>query len=101
MDERQERACVIRWLTHLVQTCRTCDAEMVADVLGYRSAGELQAKAQHIIKRAGGEGAVMDETCGTCRFFVVNEDWETVCDKSRTLVDEDTEACPRHTEVSE
>ena len=43
----------------------------------------------------------MDETCGTCRFFVVNEDWETICDKSRTLVDEDTEACPRHTEVSE
>ena len=49
MDEKQERACVIRWLTHLVQTCSMCDAEMVADVLGYRTAGELQSKAQHII----------------------------------------------------
>ena len=56
MDEKQERACVIRWLTHLVQTCRTCDAEMVADVLGCRTAGELQAKAQLIINELAERG---------------------------------------------
>lgn len=56
MDEKQERACVIRWLTHLVQTCSTRDAEMVADVLGYRTAGELQAKAQHMINELAERG---------------------------------------------
>lgn len=46
-------------------------------------------------------GTVMAETCGSCRFFVADEDFGTVCRKSRTAVDEDSEACPRYTEVSE
>lgn len=49
----------------------------------------------------GREWAMMAKTCGTCRFFVVDEDWGTVCRKSRTDVDEDSETCPRYTEVSE
>lgn len=57
MDERQVRECVIRWLTHLAQTCSTIDADMVADVLGLSSGGELQSKAQRIINELAERGA--------------------------------------------
>ena len=56
MDEKQERACIIRWLTHLVRMCSACDAEIVVDVLGYRSYGELQSKAQRIIRELAERG---------------------------------------------
>ena len=49
MDEKQMRAAVIRWLNHLVHSCNTCDVEMVADVLGLRSSGELRSMAQHMV----------------------------------------------------
>lgn len=49
MDDKQMRKAVIRWLNHLVHSCNACDVEMVADVLGLHSSGELRSMAQHII----------------------------------------------------
>lgn len=56
MDEKQKRAAVIRWLTFLVQDCRECDAEMVADVLGIRNSGELRSMAQRMIHELAERG---------------------------------------------
>ena len=49
MDEKQVRRCVIRWLTHLVQSCYTADADMVAMVLGIGECGDLRSAAQSLI----------------------------------------------------
>lgn len=49
MDEKQMRSAVIRWLNFLVHNCRECDVQMVSDVLGLRSSGELRSIAQHMI----------------------------------------------------
>ena len=49
MDEKQVRRCVIRWLTHLVQSCYTADADMVAMVLGIGGCGDLRSAAQSLI----------------------------------------------------
>lgn len=49
MDEKQVRKCVIRWLSHLVQDCRTSDADMVAMVLGIGDCGDLRSAAHRLI----------------------------------------------------
>lgn len=49
LDEKQMRSAVIRWLNCLVHYCRDCDAQMVADLLGLRDAGELRSMAQRMI----------------------------------------------------
>ena len=48
-----------------------------------------------------GAGDMADEVCGTCRFFVSDEDYNSVCDKSGHYVSEDTESCPRYTKEGE
>lgn len=57
MDEKQKRAAIIRWLGYLVQDCSTCDAEMVANVLGIGCASDLRSIAQSLIRELeeGGE----------------------------------------------
>ena len=49
MDEKQVRKCVIRWLSYLVQDCRTSDADMVAMVLGVGGCVDLRSAAQSLI----------------------------------------------------
>ena len=49
MDEKQVRRCVIRWLSHLVQSCYEADAEMVATVLGIGDCTDLRIAAQRLI----------------------------------------------------
>lgn len=56
MDNRLTRRCVIRWIAHLVQTCPTHDADMVADVLGINSGGHLRSIAMQIIRELAERG---------------------------------------------
>lgn len=57
MDEKQVRACVIRWLAFLVQDCSTNRADMVACTLGIGTAGHLRSIAQRIIHELEERGA--------------------------------------------
>lgn len=56
MDDKQMRKAIIRWLNYLVHSFNPCDAEMVAEVLGLRSSGELCSMAQRMIRELAERG---------------------------------------------